>query len=179
MTQEENSETWRNSSKKKFLGIGVIPVIVILGIVLVLAAVITYNYIYQPSHTGFVKNVTVNPVNGGGGGGGGGNQNQYVSVVTGGDISNSILNCQEDNSNIGCNVSTGNITLVNTDPISNHSCSILTNETDGLNKVNVSYVGITNSSNIIIANDSSLTFSIVYNSSQAGNYQMNTSIDCP
>jgi len=160
--------------KKKFLGVP-LAALMIMSIGLVIAAVvITYVYVYNPNSANFVKilNVT-SPENATT------HENQTISVMTliSGDIGNTTLNCETDNS---CNVGTGQITLLNTDPINSHICNVTTLENGNTpTNVNVTYTSNVVNNIITISSNMTATFSITYTSTTPGLYSMSTLINCP
>lgn len=138
---------------RKLLTIG-LPIV--LGVMLVAATIIFLAYNHN-----FTK--TINVFNTGG-------SNEYVTITGSGDITSSVINCE--NLGNGCSVESGDITLTNTDTAS-HDCSVTTTASD--------YVDVTYSIPvpITIAGGDSATFKIKYESRTAGSYPMTTTINCP
>lgn len=149
--------------KKKILGFPIV-IFIVLGIVMVVAVTLTY---LAYTHS-FQK--TINVYNNGHG-------VQYVGVTGEGDISSTTLNC--DDTEGECIVSSGNITLSNSDTIA-HNCTITTTGDD----VNVTYVMTDGQSNsqptvIEVPASGSVEFNIRYSSSVEGSHLTTTNINCP
>lgn len=169
----EETPQYEEKSSKKIFGIPLAIFIAIVAVVVIVSAAVIYNYIYVPYNTSFTKNITVSaPI----GGNGSSTQNVYVSMVAHGDISNSILNCDLDDS-ANCSTDTGNIILINSDPNNPHVCIINTTEGDGGNHVTATYTGITNPVTVQAA--SNVTFRVNYMANVSGSYPMTTTINCP
>jgi cytoskeletal protein RodZ len=183
MEEEFWEEDWEESqyepqyetkTSKKVLGIPLAVFIALVAVVVLVAAAVVYNYVYVPYNTSFTKNITISaPTNGTENVS---TQTVYVSIVAHGDISNSILNCDLDGIN-SCDITTGNIVLINNDPTNSHTCTVNTIQGDGGNDVMATYTGITNP--VTIPASSNVTFRVNYAANVSGSYPMTTTINCP
>ena len=152
----------KTNKRKQLIAPGVM-IAIALCLTLVAAAVI-----YVGSTYNFTKtiDVTINHS----GGGGGSPSDVYTNVTLIGDISNSTLECTATDEN--CSVTTGNLTLVNSDS-SDHLCNITS---DNNSDVAVTYSFGANP--ITVPANSNITFNIMYNADATGTYPINTEIDC-
>lgn len=159
---EEQTLVTEQPSKTKFLKKKIfgVPLFIILGLGLVLAITV----IYIAFHLSFIKTIHVSDTS------------QNISITVLGDINSTEINCS------GGTCNSGDITLINDDSTS-HYCII---NTAGSANVFINYTGdVTGGGNSTLSIQTNLnpgqskTFKIYYFSNINGDYQMETSIDCP